>query len=52
MNHRCGCKIPQAHFPVLNQMSKNLKVIAGSLLFLKCAFRVTQEFLIFFSMHI
>lgn len=51
MNYSCGCRIPQAHSQVFDQMGKNLKAIAGSLLYLKCAFRLEQGFLIFFTMH-
>lgn len=39
MNYSCGCRIPQAHSQVFDQMGKNLNAIAGSLLYLKCAFR-------------
>lgn len=51
MNYSCGCRIPQAHSQVFNQMGKNLKVIVSSFLCLKCAFRLAQGFLKFFTVH-
>lgn len=40
MNYSCGCRIPQAHSQVFDQIGKTVKAIAGSLLYLKCAFRL------------